>query len=279
MKARAAAAEDVRNQKQLRGIGRAFGGAIIFSLPMLMTLEFWVLGFTIDPKRLAIYLVLALPVLTGLSHQIGFEETRRLSDDMLDTAVALLVGSLVALIVLTFFGALNLDMSLREIVGKIAIQTVPAAIGALLARSQFGSNEDDDPQNKEETYGGEMFLMAAGALFLSLSMAPTEEIRLIAFRISAWHALAITLISLAIVHGFVFAVGFQGGSRLDPVTPWWTELLRFTLPGYLLALAVSFYVLWTFHSLDDLSLRLLVFHGIVLGLPASVGAAAARLIL
>lgn len=279
MKARTAAAEDVRNQKQLRGIGRAFGGAIIFSLPMLMTLEFWVLGFTIDPIRLAIYLVLALPVLTGLSHQIGFEETRRLSDDMLDTAVALLVGSLVALIVLTFFGALNLDMSLREIVGKIAIQTVPAAIGALLARSQFGSNEDDDPQNKEETYGGEMFLMAAGALFLSLSMAPTEEIRLIAFRISAWHALAITLISLVIVHGFVFAVGFQGGSRLDPVTPWWTELLRFTLPGYLLALAVSFYVLWTFHSLDDLSLRLLVFHGIVLGLPASVGAAAARLIL
>lgn len=279
MKARTAAAEDVRNQKQLRGIGRAFGGAIIFSLPMLMTLEFWVLGFTIDPIRLVIYLVLALPVLTGLSHQIGFEETRRLSDDMLDTAVALLVGSLVALIVLTFFGALNLDMSLREIVGKIAIQTVPAAIGALLARSQFGSNEDDDPQNKEETYGGEMFLMAAGALFLSLSMAPTEEIRLIAFRISAWHALAITLISLVIVHGFVFAVGFQGGSRLDPVTPWWTELLRFTLPGYLLALAVSFYVLWTFHSLDDLSLRLLVFHGIVLGLPASVGAAAARLIL
>lgn len=279
MTARSTAKQDTRDKKQLRGIGRAFGGAIIFSLPMLMTLEFWVLGFTMSPVRLLVFLVVALPVLAVLSHQIGFEKTPRLSDDILDTALALLIGSVVALTVLTVFGALSPDMSLREIVGKVAIQTVPAAIGALLGRSQFGSNGDEAPQDREETYRGELFLMAVGALFLSLSMAPTEEIRLIAFRMSAWHALAITLISLLIVHGFVFAVGFRGGSRIDPAKPWWTELLRFTVPGYLLALAVSFYVLWTFHSLDDLPLRLLIFHAIVLGLPASVGAAAARLIL
>lgn len=272
---------DVQHQiEQMRGIGRAFGGAIIFSLPMLMTLEFWVLGFTIDPARLVIFLVVALPVLTGLSHRIGFEETRRLSDDLVDTAIALLVGALVAITVLTSFGALTLDMSLREIVGKVAIQTVPAAIGALLARSQFGSNRNEvDAEKKKETFGGEMFLMAVGALFLSLSMAPTEEISLIAYRISPWHALTITLASMIIVHGFVYAVGFQGGSQPDPVTPWWSELSRFTLPGYLLALAISLYVLWTFHSLDNLPLRLVVFHAIILGLPSSVGAAAARLIL
>lgn len=263
----------------LRDVGRAFGGAIIFSMPMLMTMEFWVLGFTIDASRLLIFLAIALPVLIRLSNQIGFEETQTWTDDIVDAAFALLVGAIVALVILSVFGALTPEMSVREIVGKIAVQTVPAAIGALLARSQFGSSEDDKVESKEETYGGEMFLMAVGALFLGLNVAPTEEVVLIAYRISAWQALSISFISIAIVHSFVFAMGFRGGSQLHPATPWWSAFLRFTLPGYLLALAVSLYVLWTFHSADELPFRLLVFSAIVLGLPSSVGAAAARLVL
>jgi hypothetical protein len=34
------------NRVFLVGLGRAFGGALIFSLPMLMTMEMWWLGFS-----------------------------------------------------------------------------------------------------------------------------------------------------------------------------------------------------------------------------------------
>lgn len=271
--------DDRKPRKPVRDLGRAFGGALIFSLPMLMTMEFWVLGFTIDSLRLFIFLVVALPVLVKLSQIIGFEGSRRWTDNIADAAIALLVGALVAAIILSAFGVLTWEMPAREIVGKIAIQTVPAAIGALLARSQFGSDRGDEVEKKDETYSGEMFHMAVGALFLGLNVASTEEIAQIAYRISAWHAFSISLISIVIVHSFVFAVGFRGGSQLDPDTPWWREFLRFTLPGYLLGLAISLYLLWTFHSADELPFRVLVFSTIVLGLPSSIGAAAARLIL
>lgn len=262
-----------------RDAGRAFGGALIFSLPMLMTMEFWQLGFTIDTTRLLLFMLLGFPVLVGLSYQVGFKETKHWSDDVIDAAAALFVGALTATVVLACFGALSPDMSAREIVGKVAIQTFPAAIGALLARSQFSSDRDEDGEIREETYGGELFIMGVGALFLGLNVSATEEVVLIAYRITPWHALVLTLLSLAIVHGFVFAVGFRGGSQVEPDAPWWSAFLRFTLPGYILALAVSFYVLWTFHSADETPFRLLVFSAVVLGLPSSIGAAAARLIL
>lgn len=268
-----------RNFSLMRDAGRAFGGALIFSLPMLMTSEFWQLGFTIDTTRLLLFMLVGFPVLVGLSYQVGFKETKHWSDDVVDAGAALFVGALTATVVLACFGALSPDMSARELVGKVAIQTFPAAIGALLARSQFASDRDEDGEIREETYGGEMFIMAVGALFLGLNVSATEEVLLIAYSITPWHAVALALLSLAIVHGFVFAVGFRGGSQIEQDAPWWSAFLRFTLPGYILALAVNFYVLWTFHSADELPFRLLVFSAIVLGLPSSLGAAAARLIL
>lgn len=49
------------------GLGRAFAGALIFSLPLLMTMEMWALGHSVEPLRLALLLVLLVPLLIGLS--------------------------------------------------------------------------------------------------------------------------------------------------------------------------------------------------------------------
>jgi hypothetical protein len=55
----------------LIGLGRAFGGAIFFSMPLLMTMEMWWLGFYMGRLRLALFMVAFLPVLVGLSHFSG----------------------------------------------------------------------------------------------------------------------------------------------------------------------------------------------------------------
>jgi putative integral membrane protein (TIGR02587 family) len=121
--------------------------------------------------------------------------------------------------------------------------------------------------------------MGVGALFLNLNVAPTEEIILIAYKMSALHALACILVSILIMHAFVYAVAFKGTHELPPDTPWWHALIRFTFPGYIVAVLISLYVLWTFGRLDGTGMMQVLMATIVLSFPGAIGAAAARLIL
>ena len=62
---------------------------------------------------------------------------------------------------------------------------------------------------------------------------------MISYKMTDWHALAVVALSLVLMHGFVYAVSFTGGHELSPQTPWWHAFVRFTLPGYVIALAIS----------------------------------------
>jgi putative integral membrane protein (TIGR02587 family) len=264
------------------GLARAFGGALIFSLPLLMTMEMWALGTQMPDQRLALFLILSIPLLIGLSYHAGFEDTFDLKEDAVDAFVALAVGFVTAVVGLAVFGILKPGMSLDEMVGKIAIQAVPGSIGALLAQSQLGVQQVDKDargEDKDETYGGELFIMVVGSLFLALNLAPTEEMLLIAQKMTEWHALFLVLASLVIMHGFVYAVEFRGGSRRPEGVSVLSAFLRFTVVGYAIALLMSAYVLWSFGTLDGTSLQGSILTIVVLGFPAAVGAAAARLLL
>jgi putative integral membrane protein (TIGR02587 family) len=264
----------------LIGLARAFGGALIFSLPILMTMEMWWLGFSIGPLRLALLLVLTIPLLIGLSHYMGFEETFGLKDDAVDAFVAFAVGFLAGAAALATLSVIETGMSAGEIVGKISIQAVPGSIGAMFAQSVLGGNERKREEKKRHGgYAGELFIMAAGALFLAFNVAPTEEMVLIAHQMTAWHALALVLVSILIIHAFVYALEFKGTAAVPPGTPFWSVFLRFTIVGYAVALLMSFYILWTFGRMDGLPLSQVISVLIVLGFPSAVGAAAARLIL
>lgn len=73
-------------------LARAFGGALTFSLPVFMTMEMWQLGFVADRLRIALLLVVMIPVLVGLSHYCGFEATFDWIDDLVDAFVAYAVA-------------------------------------------------------------------------------------------------------------------------------------------------------------------------------------------
>lgn len=265
----------------LVGLARAAGGAILFSVPILMTMEMWELGFHMPPGRLALLLVATVPMLVGLSHFSGFEETFGWRDDAVDAFVALAVGFVASTAMLALFAVIGPGMSAREITGKVALQAVPASIGALLAQSQLGRAHGDAERRKERQagYGGEVFMMAAGALFLAFSVAPTEEMALIAYQMTSWHAIALAVTSMLLMHAFVYSVDFRGQASAPEGTPTWSVFLRFTVVGYALALLMSLYMLWTFGQIADTSLVVIVKTTVVLGFPCAVGAAAARLIL
>ncbi|QRI65463.1 TIGR02587 family membrane protein [Shinella sp. PSBB067] len=261
------------------GLARGIAGALFLALPMLMTMEMWYLGFYIARERLLLLLLVNIPLLVLLAHRIGFEETFTWREAFRDATIAYGIGILTSAVVLAALGIVGRDMPASEIAGKLALQSVPASIGAMLGRSQLGQGTGQDDDERETPYHTELLLMATGALFVSLNIAPTEEIMVLAYKMTAWHAMAVILLSIGLMHGFVYAVSFIGGHELQPETPWWHAFVRFTLPGYIVALSVSLFALWIFESFGDSSATEMLHSLIVLGFPASLGAAAARLIL
>ena len=269
-----------RNAFFAKGLARAFGGAVIFSMPLLMTMEMWWLGFTMEPWKLALLLALFFPFLVGLSWHAGFEPTFSWRDDVVDALVAFAVGIVSAAIVLGLLGVLTRDMPWRELVGNLSLQAIPASIGALLAQTLLGHTEEEqESRGGVNDYKSELFLMSVGAVFLAFNLAPTGEMVDIAVRISEWQAILLVLLSLAAMHGFVYSVAFRGRQHDPRQAPFHSLFLRFTIVGYVLALLLSAYLLWSFGRLDGVSLLDAFKVTIVLGLPASIGAAAARLIL
>ena len=93
------------------GLARAFGGAIVFAVPLLMTLEMWSLGPEITAGRLALFLGVTVPILVGMSHFSGFEETFDVKEDLLDAFGALAVGFIVATMVLALFGVFRAGLA------------------------------------------------------------------------------------------------------------------------------------------------------------------------
>jgi putative integral membrane protein (TIGR02587 family) len=267
-------------RSSLVALARAFAGAIIFALPLLMTMEMWALGFYMAPLRLALFVALMFPLLVVLAYYAGFEESVSWTHLVLSACVAYAVAFVAAAAGLALLGVLRPGMSLEEIVGKVSLQAIPASIGAMLARSQLGKrDEQKDEEQRRDTYHGELFLATVGALFLAFNVAPTEEVVLIASMMTGWQALALVGVSLAIMHAFVYAVEFRGQAPVHPERSVWSEFLRLTVVAYALALLVCLYVLWSFGRTDGLALGELLIHTVVLGFPAAVGAAAARLIL
>lgn len=268
------------NRDYALGLTRALGGAVIFGLPLLMTMEMWAMGLYVHPLRLALFLFVNFAVLVFLSRFGGFERTSTLLEDLLDALAAYAVGIATAAAVLALFGLLRPGMPLDEMAGMIAIQGVPCSFGAMIARKQLGSGDtdkDEEDAARSSGHGGQLFLMLAGALFLAFNVAPTEEMILIGFKMTPWHSLALIAVSLIILHALVFAVGFAGQEEPEDFGLW-RCFLFFTVPGYAIALLVSLYVLWTFGRADGADLATLAGTAVVLAFPASIGAAIARLV-
>ncbi|MDP3175920.1 MAG: TIGR02587 family membrane protein [Phenylobacterium sp.] len=257
-----------------RGLARAAAGALIFSFPLLMTMEMWELGFHMDRTRLALLFAVASLVVFGLARFAGFRDDTSLADDALDALAALLVGSVVSAILLILLGLITPDTSFREGVGMMAVQAAPASMGAILANKQLQARSSGQTKEDRAGYLGQLFLMAAGALFLAFNVAPTEEMILIGFKMSPWHALALVVASLIILHALVFTVGFAGQEHHESHA---RAFAHFTLAGYGIALSVSLYILWTFGRLDA-GFSDTVRAVAVLSFPATLGAALARLV-
>lgn len=263
-----------------RGCARGFAGALLFSVPLLMTMEMWRLGFYIERERLLLFTALLLPLLYGLSRYSGFERTADWKADVTDALVAFAIGVVVAALALAAIAVLRAGMPARELLGKIILMTTPTSVGAVVASKQLGEQEEENrDMSRTAGYAGQLFIMAAGALFLCLNVAPTEEMVLIGYMMTPWHALVLAVLSVVVMHAIVFSLEFRGEAEPPPGMSFGRTFTYYTVVGYAIALLVSLYVLWTLGRLDGLALQPLAMSTVVLAFPAALGAAIARLII
>jgi putative integral membrane protein (TIGR02587 family) len=261
----------------LGGIARGFGGALIFGIPMLMTMELWDMGHTMDRARAALLVIVFIPLLVGVAHRIGYEKSFGWREDLIDTFLAFGIGIISSIVILLLFGALTFESTLNEWVGGVATQSVSGALGALLGRSQFGKGAPEDEDQALSGFFGTLFLMLIGAMFLSLNVAPTEEMVLISYRMTPLQCICLIVVSLLVMEAFISGEEYE---RDDVPHPGLIEcLIRRTLTGYVMAILLSVYVLWTFGRFEDLGALASLKATIVLAFPAAIGASAARLIL
>jgi hypothetical protein len=88
-------------------LSRAFGGAILFGLSLLMSMEMWSLGVTNHAWRQLLFLALNFWVLVMLSRFGAFEPTSCLSENLLDALAAYAVAIAASACVLALFGLIR----------------------------------------------------------------------------------------------------------------------------------------------------------------------------
>ncbi|QDP19072.1 TIGR02587 family membrane protein [Sphingomonas xanthus] len=267
------------NFDYLVALSRAFAGALIFCVPLLMTMEMWRLGVQLPWWQVAQLSLANLILLFGLSKVSGFEETQDPLDDLLDVFAAYFVASVTAGLVLLLIGEISPSMPLADIIGKIAIQAVPGSFGAMIGSKMLGDSEDiERNQQWRSSMAGQLFLLFAGAIFLSFTIAPTEEVLLISIAMEPGHAIALMLISVLLLHAILYFVGFTGQDRrLTDGHP--IAFIKYSLPGYSVVLLACLYLAWSFDHLAGLDPATAVRTLIVLAFPGAIGAGLAKVVI
>lgn len=268
---------------ELDGYVRALAGAFLFGIPLLMTLEMWKIGSHLDPQPLLAFLGFALLANLGLVHVAGFRrEGRTPWADVEEAVEAVAVGAVASLVVLWVLNRIGPDQPLDATIGMIVVQTVPLSIGASVANLVFAGGGDVEGIPQRGPWREALLDVGGtvvGAIFIGFSIAPTEEISILAAELTLPHTMALVLFSIGLAYVIVFEARFGLQQRRHRQEGLFQSPLSETALSYLLALGVAAAALAVFGQFgagEPLDAR--IRETLVLGLPASVGGAAGRLV-
>jgi putative integral membrane protein (TIGR02587 family) len=214
---------------------------------------------------------------------------------LIDSIEEMGLGLLISTIALVLLGRITFDMTLNEIVGKITIEAMTVAIGVSVGTAQLGGTGDESDTGEGDNqsaqtragkgnsqtgahFGGQLVIALCGAVLFAANVAPTEEIVMIASEIPSWKLLALALISITLGAVILFRIDFTGAQSFAPAKGAMAVIIG-SIVTYIVALAASALILWFFGRFDGQALIVCIAQTIVLGVAATLGASAGRLLL
>ncbi len=280
--------------EELRAILRGTAGSFLFGIPLLYTVEVWAIGSATGSLRLLGVQAVTFVVVLLLTQIEGFRRSLTIQpiETVLESIEALGIGIVCAAIALILLRRITFETPLSEALGKLIFEGVPFSLGVTLARSTLERRPRVRRTLIIETSASaaasfrsilrdtlvDIDATLIGAIVIAFSIAPTEEIAIIAAALPDLWLLLIMAASLLVSYIIVFASGFtdrseraQRGLLLTPLTE--------TLVAYVVVLLASALMLIFFQQLSgDDPWQEWLGNIIVLGLPASVGGAAGRIL-
>ncbi|MCA1633749.1 MAG: TIGR02587 family membrane protein, partial [Acidobacteria bacterium] len=130
--------------QSLREYARGVAGGLLFSLPLLYTMEVWWAGFSSHPWRLAAYVVATFVLLLGYNFYAGLRQDTCFEEIVIDSVEEMGIGLAVAACVLWLLGRVTFEMPASEAVGQIVVEAMTVAIGVSVGTAQLGGDEDGE---------------------------------------------------------------------------------------------------------------------------------------
>ncbi|MBW4683315.1 MAG: TIGR02587 family membrane protein [Microcoleus vaginatus WJT46-NPBG5] len=281
-------------ENELDDLIRGICGGFLFGIPLFYTMEVWWIGSFAEPVQRISSLAATFIGVLLLNRTAGFRKSNniRIKDAAMDSVEAMALGLVCALFTLILLREITFDTPWREILGKVIFEGMPFSIGVGLARSllsgdrnqaQYDQDAHSQSQKKPEqaNFNPTVLDLSAtllGATFLAFNIAPTDEVPMLAAAISPPWLLAIIAASLLISYGIVFQAGFTSENVRRQQKGLFQRPMSETITAYLLSLLAAALLLAFFHTLTFKDpWQLWLSHTLVLGLPATIGGAAGRL--
>ncbi len=278
---------------ELDDLLRGVAGAFLFGAPFLYTMEVWWKGNFTSPPRMLLFVALAYASLVVLDLQGGFraEQSRTWPRVFADSVEALAIALVTATLSLILIGIIGFETGLETAMGRIIAEALPFSIGVGIANHVLRNSDQNDAGSKSSSSDPGEHLWHAwrgtladagattlGAVIIAASIAPTDEIPMIASGLSSSRLLLIIAGSILISYIIVFEANFGAQHRRKSHQGFFQSPISETLASYLISLLIAGVMLSLFQLLrleDPLSQW--VSYTIVLGLPATIGGAAGRL--
>lgn len=280
----------VRWRKEFNDLITGISGGFLFGVPLLYTMEVWFIGSYVEPEILLLILLITFVLLFILNRVEGFRLSRKDYQTNLDafaeSVEALAIGIILSIGTLLLLQRIDGQTSLSEILGKIVFEAVPFAFGVGLSRlilSGERSSNNHTPQTNPsrgeitETLA-DFSATAIGAVIIAFSIAPTDEVAVIAAASSPPWLIVVVVVSLLVSYSIVFAAGFTTQAKRRQQRGLFQTPFSETIFSYLVSLLVAMMMLWFFQRITPSDpLELWLRYTIILGLPATIGGAAGRL--
>jgi putative integral membrane protein (TIGR02587 family) len=260
---------------QARAYIRATGGGLLVGLPALFTQEVWSHAVLLPAWKILLLLGLALLVVLGYNWITGFRKDSTMAEVVIDSIEAMGIGVVVSLVALIVLGRIDGGTSLRDAVGQVAVESIPIAFGASLARAELGGDEGGGRGRRFGPFE-RLFLAAGGALLFSHNVAATEEPVTIGIEASPGMLLGLMATTLLVTLALVFVAEFRGRShRGEGILG---HASAETVAAYAISLGVAWVLLWSFGRIDGAGLPAVLGMTIGVGTFASLGAAVGRIL-
>ena len=259
------------------------GALLVVGLTFHYTMETWWLGWTLPMPYLIGFAVVGLAGVVAITRFVGFHRTEGEKSEgrngawvvVRDFTQILLQSFVASYVILLLLGIIDLGSSLNTVVRLGLVEVVPLGFGAAMANRLFGTKSEGEAE-KEMVFPTNLATFVIGAVFISATIAPTQEMELISAHMSWLHHVLLVVFNVVLVYLFLYELGFRGEKGRSSGK--WRLELGTALYAYLVATVTAFLLLTAFGHFTHATVELVYQETVVLAFPASLGAAAAEVV-